>query len=115
MADEAIASHMDPVTEGSVKRAARSEDVSVSKVVERAVKMQMQLDRSTRSLQQRILSVGSSDERAYLADQLGRATSKAYEDILDGRYADVEPDPNMNTALNTEEAIEAEARRLCSP
>lgn len=114
MSGHTISTHVGTKIALIVKLLAKREDISTSKFIERSLKVQTLLSDSCRSLQMRILSTSSADEQAYLADQLARATVKAQEDIIDARYFEVLPEPLANRPLDTEEAIESAATRICS-
>ena len=113
MAGGTVGTHLDERTLAALKELASTENRPTSQIVGVALKMALDLSPGARRALFAIDGMASEDERAFAMKAIGRSALKAYERILDARRPAENP-PSINVALDTDEAIEAEALRLCS-
>lgn len=112
MAGGTVGTHLDEGTLAALKALASIENRPTSQIVGVALKMALDLSPGARRALFAIDGMASEDERAFAMKVIGRSALKAYERILDARRPAENP-PSINVALDTDEAIEAEAVRLC--
>ena len=112
MAGGTVGTHLDEGTLAALKALASIENRPTSQIVGVALKMALDLSPGARRALFAIDGMASEDERAFAMKAIGRSALKAYERILDARRPAENP-PSINVALDTDEAIEAEAVRLC--
>lgn len=110
-----VGTHLDAATLDRFRAMTATENRSPSQVLGVALKVLLDLAPGARRVVFAIDGVADEEERAFAARHIGRAALKAYEAIIDARRADLGPHSGANEALETEEAIEAEAVRLCRP
>lgn len=114
MASRTVAAHLDEATISRLRAAATVENRSPSQIQAVALKMLLDLSPGARRALFAIDGIADDAERRLAAKRLARAALAAYEQIIDGRIRH-EHHPATNESLDTEEAIEAEAVRLCRP
>lgn len=88
------------------------ENRSPSQIQAVAIKAMLSLSPSARRALFAIDGIATEQEREFAGRMLGRAVLRAYDCILDARPRQ-QHQPDSNEPLDTEEAIEAEAVRLC--
>ena len=114
MASGTVGTHLDSATIERLKATAAVENRTPSQLQAVAVRSLLDLAPGSRRALFAIHGIGDEAERAYAAKVCGRALLTAYEHIIQARQR---PDhhPESNSRLDSEEAIEAEAVRLCRP
>ncbi|WP_375453489.1 hypothetical protein [uncultured Methylobacterium sp.] len=110
-----IGAHLDATTLDRFRALAATENRSPSQIVGVALKMMLEMTPGARRAIFAVDGMADDGERAFVAKHIGRAALRAYEDILDARRNDLGPQSGSNHALDTEEAIEVEAVRMCRP
>lgn len=115
MKTRSVAAHLDPVTLDTFRSVVGTENRTPSQVIGVALRSLIELSPGARRAAFAIDGIADESERAYAAKLIGRAALKAYDAILDGRRHDLGPDARSNGGTDTEEAIEAEAVRMCRP
>ena len=115
MKTQTVATHLDRATLERFQSLVRTENRSPSQVLAVALKSLLDQSPGARRALFAIDGIADAEERAFAARAIGRSVLKAYEGILDARRADVGPRTDANEALLTEEAIDAEAVRMCRP
>jgi len=114
MANRTVAAHLDERTVTRLRAAATVENRSPSQLQAVALKFLLDLSPGARRALFAIDGIADETERRLAAKRFGRATLAAYEEIIDAR-ARRQRQRNVDRALDTEDAIEAEAVRLCRP
>ena len=114
MASSSVAAHLDNATILRLRSIACVENRSPSQIQSVALKAMLSLSPSARRALFAIDGIASDQEREFAAKVFGRAILTAYDRIIDSRYREPHQ-PHTNRLLDTEEAIEAEALRLCRP
>ena len=114
MANRTVAAHLDEATVARLRAAAAVENRSPSQIQAVALKAMLDLSPGARRALFAIDGIADEAERRLAAKRLGRAALAAYEQIIDARSRR-EHHPATNESLDTEDAIEAEAVRLCRP
>jgi cytochrome P450 len=112
MASQTVAAHLDRTTLARLRAAASVENRSPSQIQSVALKLLLDMSPGARRALFAIDGIADDGERKLAAKRLGRAALAAYEEIIDAR-ARRKHQRSANSALDTEEAIEAEAVRLC--
>ena len=107
-----VATHLDRVTITRLRSLARIENRSPSQIQAVAIKAMLGLSPGARRALFAIDGIATEQERELAARMLGRAILTAYDRILDARPRP-QHQPAGNEPLDTEDAIEAEAVRLC--
>jgi hypothetical protein len=107
-----VAAHVDEETIARLRAVAATENRPTSQIVAVAVRTLLNLPPGARRALYALDGTTEATERSFASQLIGRAALKAYESLLDARNADA-PDPMANAAVDTEEALEAEAVRLC--
>jgi len=114
MPTRAVATHLDDTTLARLKQIARIENRSASQLQRVALKAMLDMSPNARRAVFAIDGIADDVERKLAAKRLGSAALAAYEQIIDARARRYHP-CGADNALNSEEAIEAEAMRLCRP
>ncbi len=107
-----VATHLDGATVKRLRSVARVENRSPSQIQAVAIKAMLSLSPGARRAMFAIDGIATEQEREFAARMLGRAVLTAYDRILDARPRE-QHQPDSNAPLDSEEAIEAEAVRLC--
>jgi hypothetical protein len=113
MASRTVAAHLDQTTLTRLRAAASVENRSPSQIQSVALKVLLDMSPGARRAMFAIDGIADDAERKLAAKRLGRAVLAAYEEIIDAR-ARAQPRPAA-CELDSEDAIEAEAVRLCRP
>jgi hypothetical protein len=114
MAGSTVGAHVDEGVIAKLKELGAIENRPNSQYVAVALKVLLELSPGARRSMFAIDGAASEAERAYAIKAIGRSVLLANNDIIDARNISRLPD-GTNTALETEEEIEAEAVRLCRP
>ncbi len=114
MASQTVAAHLDQTTLTRLRAAASVENRSPSQIQSVALKLLLDMSPGARRALFAIDGIADDAERKLVAKRLGRAALMAYEEIIDAR-ARQQRRRGPDRELDTEEAIEAEAVRLCRP
>ena len=114
MKNRTVAAHLDDATLARLRQAARTENRSLSQLQRVALKALLDLSPGARHALFAIDGIADDAERGLAAKRSGRAALAAYEQIVDARTRRAHH-PATNDSLDTEDAIEAEAVRLCRP
>ncbi|MBV9427108.1 MAG: hypothetical protein JO084_05265 [Bradyrhizobiaceae bacterium] len=112
MASRTVAAHLDETTVTRLRAAASVENRSPSQIQAVALKLLLDMSPGARRALFAIDGIADDAERKLAAQRLGRAALAAYEQIIDARARRGRREMNEDAAA-TEEAIEAEAVRLC--
>jgi hypothetical protein len=112
MASGTVGAHLDKSTMERLRATAAVENRAISQIQAVALKVLLDMSPGARRALFAIDGIADDAERQFAAKAIGRAALLAYERIIDARQA---RDHHTNQALDTEEAIEAEAARLCRP
>src|ERR1700758_122677 len=112
MASRTVAAHLDETTATRLRAAASVENRSPSQIQAVALKLLLDMSPGARRALFAIDGIADDAERKLAAKRLGRAALAAYEEIIDARARRGRHELNEDAAV-TEEAIEAEAVRLC--
>lgn len=115
MSSGTIGAHLDAATLERFRTLAATENRSPSQIVNVALRVLLDMTPGARRAIFAVDGIADEDERAFAAKHIGRAALKAYEGILDARRHDLGPGTGSNREPDTEEAIEAEAVRMCRP
>jgi len=107
-----VATHLDGATVTRLRSIASVENRSPSQIQAVAIKAMLSLSPGARRALFAIDGIATEREREFAARMFGRAVLTAYDRILDAR-PQRQHQPDSNEPLDTEEAIEAEAARLC--
>jgi hypothetical protein len=107
-----VGTHLDQRTIDILRSTAAVENRKASQIQAVALKTLLSLSPGARRAFFAIDGIANERERDFAAKTIGRAALTAYERILDARHRS-EHHPESNAELDTEEAIEAEAVRLC--
>ncbi len=113
MAGGTVGTHIDDVTLASLNAVAEFENRPKSQLLGTALRTFLELSPSARRVIFTADGLHSETERAFIMKHVGRAALKAYEQILDARQTAHAVDPLSNAPLDTEEAIDEAATRLC--
>jgi hypothetical protein len=111
MARNTVAAHVDEATATRLRATAAVENRAPSQIMAIALKTMVDLSPGARRALYAIDGIADEAERDFAMKAIGRAALKAYERIIDARNAR-NHHPVTNDALDTDEAIEAEAARL---
>ena len=114
MASKTVAAHLDEATATRLRAAAGVENRSPSQIQAVALKLMLDMSPGARRALFAIDGIADGAERRFAAKCIGRAVLIAYEQIIDARMQRERP-AAASGSLHTEEAIEAEAVRLCRP
>jgi cytochrome P450 len=114
MASRTVAAHLDDATIARLRAAASVENRSPSQIQAVALKLLLDMSPGARRALFAIDGIADDAERKLAAKRLGRAALAAYEQIIDARALRLSR-RGADRALDSEEAIEAEAVRLCRP
>jgi len=114
MASRTVAAHLDETTLSRLRAAALVENRSPSQIQSVALKLLLDMSPGARRALFAIDGIADDTERKLAAKRLGRAALVAYEQIIDAR-ARRQRRRGADRVLDSEEAIEAEAVRLCRP
>jgi hypothetical protein len=112
MASRTVAAHLDEITVTRLRAAASVENRSPSQIQAVALKLLLDMSPGARRALFAIDGIADDAERKLAAQRLGRAALAAYEQIIDRRARRGRQQLDEDDAT-TEEAIEAEAVRLC--
>ncbi len=112
MAGGTVGTHVDENTIAALEAVVELENRPKSQVLGVALKAFLALPASARRVMFAIDGMADQEERAFAMKLVGRSALKAYERILDARQGQT-PHRSSNAALETEEAIEEAATRLC--
>lgn len=121
MKTQTVATHLDLATDLDLatldrfRSVTQTENRSPSQVLSVSLKAFLDQAPGPRRALFAIDGIADEEERAFATRLIGRAILKAYEGIIDARRADFGPRTDANEALASEEAIEAEAVRMCRP
>ena len=108
MSGRTVAAHIDALSADRLKAVARDEGRSPSQIAGVATKAMLNLSPAARRAIIALDSGASEAERNFAYRLLGRAALKAREHIIDARNATPYL-PVTNVALDSDEAVEAEA------
>lgn len=108
-----IATHIDGHTSDRFLTLVQTENRTPSQILNVAVKQMIDYSPGARRAVFAIDGIADEKERAFAAKAFGRTALQVYEAILDGRRASLGQDTGSNTVPDTEDAIEAEAVRMC--
>jgi hypothetical protein len=114
MASRTVAAHLDESTVARLRAAATVENRSPSQIQAVALRLLLDMSPGARRALFAIDGIADDAERRLAAKRLGRAALVAYEEIIDARARRAQPQAGA-APLDSEEAIEAEAVRLCRP
>jgi len=109
-----VTTHLDDATLARLRQAARTENRSLSQLQRVALKALLDLSPGARHALFAIDGIADDGERCLAAKRLGRAALAAYEQIIDARSRRQHRSAT-SAFLDTEEATEAKAVRLCRP
>ncbi|MGA2128250.1 MAG: hypothetical protein ABSG76_19110 [Xanthobacteraceae bacterium] len=112
MASGTVGAHLDKATMERVRATAAVENRAISQIQAVALKALLDLSPGARRALFAIDGIADDAERQFAAKAIGRAALLAYERIIDARH---QQEHHTNHELDTEEAIDAEAARLCRP
>jgi len=112
MVSRTVAAHLDETTVTRLRAAASVENRSPSQIQAVALKLLLDISPGARRALFAIDGIADDAERKIAAKLLGRAALVAYEQIIDARARRGRPQTGDDVTA-TEEAIEAEAVRLC--
>ena len=115
MKTQTVAAHLDRATLDRFQSLVKTENRSPSQVLAVALKVLLDQSPGARRALFAIDGVADAEERDFAARIIGRSVLRAYEGILDARRETAGPRSNANEELTTEDAIEAEAVRMCRP
>jgi hypothetical protein len=114
MASATVGAHLDKATIDQLRGTAAVENRTTSQIQSVAIKTLLDMMPGARRAIFAIHGVADEAERQFAARAIGRAALVSYERIIDTRQQQ-RHHPDTNGELDTEEAIEAEAVRLCLP
>jgi len=114
MASATVGAHLDKGTIDQLRATAAVENRTTSQIQSVAIRALLDMSPGARRAIFAIHGVADEAERQFAARAMGRAALVAYERIIDARQQQ-RHHPDTNGELDTEEAIEAEAVRLCLP
>jgi hypothetical protein len=112
MASGTVGVHLDKLTIERLRAMASVENRSPSQIQAVALKLFLDMPSGARRALFAIDGIANEDERQFAAKALGRAALVAYDRIIDARHREARARPS-NVAPETDEAVEAEAIRLC--
>jgi hypothetical protein len=111
MASGTVGVHLDKLTIERLRAMASVENRSPSQIQAVALKLFLDMSSGARRALFAIDGIANEDERQFAAKTLGRAALAAYDRIIDARHR--EKQSARDGLLDTDEAIETEAARLC--
>jgi hypothetical protein len=111
MASGTVGVHLDKLTIERLRAMASVENRSPSQIQAVALKLFLDMPSGARRALFAIDGIASEDEREFAAKALGRAVLAAYDRIIDARHRQARE--RSDAALQSDEAVEAEAVRLC--
>jgi hypothetical protein len=114
MASGTVGVHLDKLTIERLRAMASVENRSPSQIQAVALKLFLDMSSGARRALFAIDGIANEDERQFAAKALGRAALAAYDRIIDARHRQARGE-GSDVALHSDEAIEAEAVRLCRP
>src|SRR5215475_9455532 len=114
MASGTVGAHLGKQTIERLRATAAIENRSPSQIQAVALKMFLDMSSGARRALFAIDGIANEGEREFAAKALGRAALAAYDRIIDARHRG-ERHLQSNQALDTDEAVESEAVRLCRP
>lgn len=112
MASKTVAAHLDQATAARLQAAASIENRSPSQIQAVALKLLLEMSPGARRALFAIDGIADAAERQSAAKLIGRAALMAYEQIIDARVARGRM-AGFAESSDSEEALEAEAVRLC--
>jgi hypothetical protein len=112
MASGTVGVHLDKLTIERLRAMASVENRSPSQIQAVALKLFLDMSSGARRALFAIDGIAREDERQFAAKALGRAALAAYDRIIDARHRHAR-DQAPDVSLESDEAIEAEAARLC--
>ena len=112
MAGGTVGAHVDEATIGALDELISIENRPKSQVVSVALKVMLGLSPGARRALFALDGLSTEEERDVAMNMIGRSVLKAYEALLDSRLS-AKRDRETNMALDSDEAIEAAAARLC--
>jgi hypothetical protein len=112
MASGTVGVHLDKLTIERLRAMASVENRSPSQIQAVALKLFLDMSSGARRALFAIDGIASEDERQVAAKALGRAALAAYDRIIDARHRQAR-DRASDASLESDEAVEAEAVRLC--
>ncbi|MDP4025087.1 hypothetical protein Q8W71_20875 [Methylobacterium sp. NEAU 140] len=113
MTTDTVATDLDPAILERLRATAAAEQRPPAQVRDAALRAVLDQSPGARRALLAIDATADAAERAFAAKLIGRSILKAYEGILDARRTGTGPGTRANAALATEDAIEAEAIRMC--
>src|ERR1700742_2388061 len=111
MASGTVGVHLDKLTIERLRAMASVENRSPSQIQAVALKLFLDMPSGARRAMFAINGIASEDEREFAAKALGRAALAAYDRIIDARHRRARE--RSDVGLESDEAVEAEAVRLC--
>jgi hypothetical protein len=108
-----VGTHIDESTLLSLNAVAELENRPKSQLMATALRTFLELPPGARRVMFTVDGLSSQAERAFVMKYVGRAALKAYERVVDARHSSLPVETTGNAALDTEEAIDEEAVRLC--
>jgi hypothetical protein len=111
MASGTVGVHLDKLTIERLRAMASVENRSPSQIQAVALKLFLDMPSGARRALFAIDGIASEDEREFVAKVLGRAALAVYDRIIDARHRQARE--RSDVALESDEAVEAEAVRLC--
>ena len=111
MASGTVGVHLDKLTIERLRAMASVENRSPSQIQAVALKLFLDMPTGARRSLFAIDGIANEDEREFAAKALGRAALAAYDRIIDARHRQTHE--RSDVTLESDEAVEAEAVRLC--
>ena len=111
MASGTVGVHLDKLTIERLRAMASVENRSPSQIQAVALKLFLDMPTGARRALFAIDGIANEDEREFAARALGRAALAAYDRIIDARHRQAHQ--RSGVALDGDEAVEAEAVKLC--
>ena len=113
MTGQTIAAHLDPASLAEFKSVVKTENRSPSQVVGVSLRAFLDYSPSAKRALFAIDGLAEQDDREFAARLVGRAVLRAYEGILAARRTET-ASLTGNEALDDDDAIEADAVRICA-
>jgi len=110
MASGTVGVHLDKLTIERLRAMASVENRSPSQIQAVALKLFLDMSSGARRALFAIDGIANEEEREFAAKALGRAALAAYDRIIDARHRQA---GDRAASLESDEAVEAEAVRLC--
>jgi hypothetical protein len=107
-----VGTFLDETTLDALNAVVEVENRPKSQVLGVALRAFLALSPGARRVMFTVDGMADEEERAFAMKAIGRAALQAYERILDSRQQTQGPVRSGNAALDSEEAIEAEAVRM---